>query len=176
MWSNVPLLVVGIWLLTQPKAHNFTIGASLIMVFFGSLAFHVTESVAGLNLDRIAMCFAIGALRVTVAHVENGEARIDPLEYVVASLVPLLGVVSCNRGLGRLWITYRVALATLTFYVAIRRQNAWLAVAAAVAIGGDLLACIRPLEVWLLRMCGFSGHAFKHVLMALAFLFVSFAL
>lgn len=173
--SNIALLVVGIALLTQPGITNLTLGASLVIVFFGSSAFHVTETVPGLNLDRAGMAFTIGAIAVTTFHIETKNPGIKPVEYVVSTLVALLGVLSCNLGKGRLWIMYRMALACFAIYVALHRRNWWLALSVGLAVGGDLLAIIRPVESWILHTCGFSGHACKHVFMALAILFLSFA-
>ena len=164
VWSNLAFLMVGvIVLLTPPKTSknsknskkNIPIACSLFLVFLGSTAFHIIENPFTLVLDRIGMCSVI--------------------EFIVWFGVSLLGVLSCNRGRGKVWIIYRVALLLYALYVAIHRKNVYIGIGLLLCFLGDSIAAIRGIEVWLLRFCGISGHAWKHLLMAIGVGLIAFA-
>ena len=183
VWSNLAFLMVGvIVLLTPPKTSknsknskkNIPIACSLFLVFLGSTAFHIIENPFTLVLDRIGMCSVIAVLAVILFHIEKNSSA-QPLEFIVWFGVSLLGVLSCNRGRGKVWIIYRVALLLYALYVAIHRKNVYIGIGLLLCFLGDSIAAIRGIEVWLLRFCGISGHAWKHLLMAIGVGLIAFA-
>ena len=179
VWSNLAFLVVGVIVLLTPKKSkksnkSLPVACSLFLVFLGSTAFHIIENPLTLVLDRIGMCSVIAVIAVILFHVEK-KSPIQQLEFILWFGVSLLGVLSCNRGKGKVWIIYRLSLILYALYVAIHRKNLYIGIGLLLCFLGDSIAAIRGIEVWFLRVCGISGHAWKHLLMAIGVGLMAFA-
>lgn len=179
VWSNLAFLVVGMIVLLTPKTakksnKSLPVACSLFLVFLGSTAFHIIENPLTLVLDRIGMCSVIAVIAVILFHVEK-NSPIQQLEFILWFGVSLLGVLSCNRGKGKVWIIYRLSLILYALYVAIHRKNLYIGIGLLLCFLGDSIAAIRGIEVWFLRVCGISGHAWKHLLMAIGVGLMAFA-
>lgn len=174
VWSNLAFLIVGVIVLLTPTKKSLPVACSLFLVFLGSTAFHIIENPLTLVLDRIGMCSVIAVIAVILFHVEQ-NSPIQPLEFILWFGVSLLGVLSCNRGRGKVWIIYRLSLVLYALYVAIHRKNLYIGIGLLLCFLGDSIAAIRGIEVWFLRVCGISGHAWKHLLMAIGVGLMAFA-
>jgi hypothetical protein len=176
IWSNFAFLFVGILvMIMRPNLQSTAVGCSLLLVFVGSLLFHIVETSTTLILDRIGMCSILSVIVVILFHIEQDSTEPKALEFIKWFCISLLGVVSCNRGIGKLWVMYRLAVIVFALYVAIHRKNIYIGVGLVCCVLGDLIACIKVVEIWFLRICGISGHAWKHVLIAIGIGLLAFA-